>query len=92
MTYQNRPGSGALFSNNRKEKDSHPDYRGDICLPDGTVFKLAGWLKQGKDGRKFLSLKVDEPREQTDSFRGGDTRSVPRNDSHDPFDDSDVPF
>ena len=92
MSYQNRPGSGALFSNNRKDKDTHPDYRGDVCLPDGTVMSIAGWLKSGRDGRKFISLKIEEPRDKkTDDFRSRDAAGVSRNDRDDPFSDE-VPF
>jgi hypothetical protein len=52
--------SGVLFKNDRKEKDSQPDYRGDanvVCplCETRTEYWLSSWLKQGKKGR-FLSL------------------------------------
>jgi hypothetical protein len=67
--YQPKPGFGSIFPNDRKEKDAHPDIKGDLCLEDGTVVKFAGWRKQTRAGKTFYSLKVDRPRD--DSFSGG---------------------
>ena len=57
MAYEKKPGSGSLFKNDKKEKDAHPDYRGDAVLPDGTEVWLSAWIKQGKKG-KFMSLSL----------------------------------
>lgn len=47
---------GVLFKNDRKQKDTHPDYQGKINV-EGKEFKLAAWLREGKKG-KFMSLSV----------------------------------
>jgi hypothetical protein len=57
MSYQAKPGTGALFKNERKAKDAQPDYKGSLTLPDGTTMQLGGWITQGANG-KYLSLKV----------------------------------
>lgn len=57
MTYTPKPSTGALFKNERKEKDHQPDYKGSLTLPDGSTMQLGGWIVQGANG-KYLSLKV----------------------------------
>ena len=54
MAYEKRDMSGSLFKNDRKEKDTHADYRGEIRI-DGKDYWLSCWIKEGKNG-KFLSL------------------------------------
>jgi len=54
--FQQRDNTGTLFKNDRKEKETQPDYRGQIMV-SGQTFALSAWIKQGKNG-KFMSLSV----------------------------------
>ncbi len=65
MAYEQKPGQGSLFQNTAKEKDSHPDYRGDANI-DGVTYEIAGWRKVAKSGKPYLSLslKVKQERQQ----------------------------
>lgn len=56
MTYDNT-NKGALFKNNRKERDTHPDYTGSINV-EGHDYWLSGWLKTDKTGRQYMSTSV----------------------------------
>ena len=81
MEYDNT-NSGALFKNDKKETEKHPDYRGSINV-DGTDYWLSAWIKTAKTGGKYMSLAVtakDAPREKQDAKQD------------DPFEDSEIPF
>jgi hypothetical protein len=55
---EERNNSGVLFRNLRKKEGSkQPDYRGDLLI-DGARFELAAWIREAKNGRKFLALAV----------------------------------
>jgi hypothetical protein len=60
MSFTPKPGFGSLFKNDRKSKDIHPDYKGSICLPDGSTLQLGGWISDNANG-KYLSLKLSTP-------------------------------
>lgn len=57
MAYEPKPGDGALYTNEYKKSDKHPDCKGTILGMDGVTYDIAGWWKQGKFG-EFLSLRM----------------------------------
>ena len=79
--FETRDGSGSLFKNDRKEKDSHPDYKGRIKV-DGTEYWLSAWKKTAAtSGATYLSLAI-QPMEYQES---APTKGAPA-------DDDDLPF
>jgi uncharacterized protein (DUF736 family) len=60
MDYDNT-NRGALFKNDRKDKDSQPDYKGDINV-NGTEMWISAWLSTSKAGKPYMSLSV-QPKE-----------------------------
>lgn len=96
MAYEAKPGSGALFKNDKQGNDRAPDYKGDITLLDGSKARLAAWIKDGRNG-KFMSLKLEEPRDGSfPASGGGADRGVSggdRDDTRGGYDlNDDVPF
>lgn len=67
MSYEPKPNTGSLFTNDRKTTDKHPDRSGNVvvvCPGCGvtTNYWLNGWLKDGARGQFLsLSLKRKEP-------------------------------
>lgn len=57
--YEQRDNSGLLFKNNRKEKDSHPDYTGN-CMVNGKEMRMSAWIKEG-ESVEFFSFAFSEP-------------------------------
>jgi len=107
MAYEKKPGDLTVFKNDRKEKDTHPDYTITGLTLDGRPMKGALWLKEGRDGKKFMAgkIEVDEyaerkasgeaspenDRRQRDDFRSGSSAPVAGG-VHKFPDDSDVPW
>jgi uncharacterized protein (DUF736 family) len=56
MEYDNT-NRGVLFRNDRKETEKHPDYKGSINV-EGEDRWLSAWLREGKDGNKYLSIST----------------------------------
>jgi len=77
--------SGALFINDRKEKDNQPDYTGNVVI-NGEKKRLAGWKKTVKSdpSKTFLSLAISDYQEQQAQQSG--LKATPN-----PVDD-DLPF
>lgn len=63
MTQDDRkPGTGAIFKNERKENEKHPDYRGVIISPKGEEMQVALWLKAAQTtGKKYFSVAASTP-------------------------------
>lgn len=84
MAYDNT-NTGILSRNDRKERDTHPDFTGQINV-DGQDYWLSGWVKTRKDGTgKFFSLSV---KLKDGGSHGRQQQDAPADD----FDDSDIPF
>ena len=57
MQYDNS-NRGAIFKNDDKQQDNHPDYKGSLNV-NGVDLWVSGWLKTSeKTGKKFMSLSV----------------------------------
>lgn len=98
MAYEARPNSGSVFPNDKKEKPSHPDFRGDIVLSSDLVaelaklvnsgkpakFRIAGWKKESSKGMKYLSLQASSA-----DFKASNGKATPKQSS---FNTDDDPF
>lgn len=49
--------SGALFRNDRKEKETQPDLRGKVNV-EGKDFYISAWSKNSEKAGKYMSLAL----------------------------------
>ena len=91
--------SGLLAKNDRKERDTHPDYRGKINV-EGKDFWISAWIKVGREGsklagQKYMSLSVQPIEEQRPSRPSRPApQQRPQRQEQPAFDDADddIPF
>ena len=57
-TYNN-VGRANIFSNKFKKSDKEPDLKGDGEIM-GNKISIAGWFKEDKNSKRFLSLSFDD--------------------------------
>lgn len=62
--YDNK-NSGAIFKNDRKEKETQPDLTGNLNV-NGTDFWVSAWKETSKGGKPYYSIKVN-PKEDSKS-------------------------
>lgn len=62
MSFVLKEGQGTLFKNSKEGNEARPDYRGEVNLA-GTIYRISGWLKEGKNG-KWMSLSVEVPQQR----------------------------
>lgn len=60
---EQKKNSGAIFKNDYKQEDKHPDYKGTVDV-EGKLFDIALWLNESKQGKKYFGVKVDEHKEK----------------------------
>lgn len=56
-------GRGLAFklSAEDRKSDSYPNFSGQIKTPTGEVYDVAFWVKETKNKKQMLSIRVNEP-------------------------------
>ena len=88
MGYDNT-NKGALFKNDKKNKDTDRDYNGQceiVCPHCGATSEhwISAWINEAKSGKKYMSLRFNEKEPSQPKY---ENKSI----SNDSFDD-DIPF
>jgi len=84
MAYETRPGQGALFVNDKKQSEKHPDRKGNMVCPCCKAdLWLSGWLKKSAAGKAWMSLEAQQ-KTAGEPVREADTKPADYSD--------DIPF
>ncbi len=83
MAYEQRDLTGSLFRNDRKESDTHPDYKGSALL-NGVDHWVDAWINTSKSGDKYMSLKF-KPKEHAIQSSANPQAFAPDLDDNVPF-------
>ena len=59
---------GALFKNDRKEKETQPDYNGSLNV-GGVDYWVSSWISKSKAGATYMSLAVTAKESNSDSTK-----------------------
>lgn len=71
MSDYDNSNSGVLFKNEKEEGSKQPDYKGTAEV-NGKQLEIAAWIRTSKTGKKFMSLKFQEPRQKKDAPKQDD--------------------
>jgi hypothetical protein len=96
MSYDNT-NRGAIWKNEKKQTEKHPDFTGDLNV-DGVIYNVSAWKRKpdAKPKAPLLSFSVSK-REVPQEVRHGvmhsnHGRQAVQQNVPDPFDDQDIPF
>lgn len=84
MAFELQDGQLFVFNNQHKRNPAQPDRQGQMKI-GGVEYRVACWLKEGKNG-KFLSCKVQTEEEAQQYASNSQSQPQPSD-----FDD-DIPF
>jgi hypothetical protein len=58
MAYEQKPGQGSIFKNDKQGNEARPDYTGTGMTPDGKEIKFSVWVKRPKDKPPYFSVSM----------------------------------
>ena len=70
-----KPGTGQLFKNPEKSKDTDRDYKGEANIDGFGEVWISGWKKKTKNGDPYLSLSFSA-KSETHKPSGGSKPSL----------------
>ena len=88
QAYETKDFTGAIFKNDKREKDTQPHMRGE-CVIDGVAYWVSAWTNTSSKGVRYQSLKFS-PKEE--AHRAGMEQATAALDSKPDFEDTDIPF
>lgn len=92
MAYEMKPGQGSAFKNDKKTEDWHPQFRGKVMLPDGSLHWLDVSPKKTSAGDTWVSVKIGKQIEPAPGGKPISEHSVAKGNAFVADADDDIPF
>lgn len=90
MSNYDNTNTGAIWGNDKKESDKHPDFKGSVNV-EGVEYWVSGWKRGPNDNPKGPSLKFKLKKKEAVHDQGiRNTREAV--DQFDDFEDPSIPF
>lgn len=93
--YVHKDNSGTLFTNDKKEKNNHPAFKGSAVI-NGIEYWVNAWKNSGKNGKTYLSISYTQkeqpasvPQQRAPAQRTSIIRQAPKTYNGSGFDDID---
>lgn len=51
-----KENTGSLFKNDKKESETHPDYKGSAKI-NNEEYWMSSWINKSADGKTYMSFK-----------------------------------
>ena len=64
--YQQKDNTGALFANDKREKETQPNAKGSAMI-DGVEYWVSAWTNTSSKGTKYQSIKFERKGEAFDN-------------------------
>lgn len=64
--YEQKPDTGALFANDKREKETQPNAKGSALI-GGVEYWVSAWTNTSSKGTKYQSLKFERKSEAFDN-------------------------
>ena len=75
MEYDNN-NTGALFRNETATPENKQPTHTGKCEVNNKVLQISAWLQESKSGKKYLSLRFQEPMEKKETATGDSSTST----------------
>jgi hypothetical protein len=82
MSEYDNTNRGQIWANERKDKDTQPDYKGDINV-DGVEYWVSAWKRKPDANPKAPSLSFAVTKKEKQSNQGGGGETPPQGDLDD---------
>ncbi|NVD45726.1 hypothetical protein [Qipengyuania atrilutea] len=91
MAYEQKPDSGSLFKNDRREKDTHPHAKGSALI-GGVEYWVDAWTNEDRNGNKYQALKFKQKDAQGDRYQSAQNDRQQASERANDWPEEDPPF